>query len=392
MKPLAAAILLTLLSARPVLAAEVLVSASSWNVTGQDIALRLIFPKSAAQLLTQPGKPVPATEAVARYVLQRVHVEQDHVSCPTVDQGYDLGHIDPLFVGPGLFGFDILFHCPRPAGLLTLHNDALFDLPVTRIDAARIRLGSSSMSRLLSGERTLRIANGRLPAGSSAGTVFGLGWQHVLSSLVHLCTICGLFLCVRRRKELTFLALGVLAGYLLAALAATGWVIQPAPARAWDGFLVLLTAALLMGRTGEHRKPALGLGLAAGSAAAVAALRGQGDVALTLLGAGTFGFCLLWRAPWSHPAAWAVPAVALAGVDGFSLSSDLAPLGSAVSMHTPDILAFNIGAIAAVLTLFAATAAARRLLQRASFMKTAVLGDLLTASLAAVGAFHVLAV
>jgi len=396
----AAAILWWMLSTLPSFAAEPVVSASMWRASGQDVALRFTFPRRTAELLAAPGKPVPATEAVARYVLQRIVVEQDSVPCPAVDQGYDLGRIDTLYVGPDLFGFDILFRCPRADGSLALRNDALFDLSAPHIALASIRLGgAAAVSRLVtSADRTIRIGKGQAAKGSGAGTYMQLGSRHLLTSWVHWCTVCGLLLCARGRRELAFLASGILGGYLIAALAAgaSHFVLGPNGSQAWDGLLVLLTAALLMGRTtGELRKPAIGLAIVAGAGALVAVFRGYPDVALTLVGAGAFGSCMLylWHLGWDHPARWLAPALALGLVDGFALPSELAPLNSAIMIRTTDIWAFNVGAVGAVLALFAAVAAVRWLLLRyASFLKAPVFGDLLAASLAGLGAFYVLVV
>lgn len=397
---LAAALLALLLAPHLGRAAERIVSSAAWRTSGNEVGLRVLFPRSTALVLRQPGQPVPATEAVERYVFKRVHVQEGQVPCSPIDLGYDLGRIDPLYFGPDLFAFEIIFRCPHGTGTLTLRNDALFDLPVPHIGLASIRLNNApTVTRLLTpGSHTLQIIGGHPPAPSSAGAYAWLGAQHLFTDGLDLCAVCGLLITVRRRSELESLALGLLGGYLAAALAAgAGRFILGAPgAQAWEGAFVLFTAALLIGRTPSHlSRAALGLALTAGVAALVALLRGHGDVALTLVGAGAFGACLLtlWRTPGVAAARWALPALALGAVDGFTLPSELAPVRALAQVSTPDILAFNLGSVAAALVLFAGVAILRWLLERhASILKAPVMGDLLAASLAGLGAFYVLAV
>jgi hypothetical protein len=389
-----------MLSAQASRAGQPLASHAAWTVSGSAVTLRLTFPRTAAALLARPGQPVPATEAVGRYVLNTTKVTQDLRPCPAVDLGYDLGDVEPLFVGPALFGFEMQFRCPGTGGVLSLRTDALFDTTAEHVSLATVRVEDArAVSRLVTaGDRTLRVANGKLLDGRSPGTCAGLGLHHLLTSTVPLFSLAGLATCVRQRRELLWLALGCAGGYLAAALLAGlgHFDLAAGPVQAWNGLLVLLTAALVMGRgAGDLGRPSLGLAIVAGIAALVAAARGLTDVALALLGAGLSGFCLLhlWRTAADHPARWLAPGLLLSLVDGFWVPDILEPVLPLAQLQGADILAFNVGAAGTALAVLAAVAGGRWLLaRRASFRAHPVVGDLVAASLAGLGAFLVLAV
>lgn len=356
--------------AGPAGAADAVPAASIWRVSGPEVSLRFAFPRQYVRLLGQPGKPLPATEAVARQVLAQSLVEQDHRPCPAVDLGYDLGRIEPLYLGPELMGFEMLFHCPHAQGALVLREQALSNRGVPQLALAALYVGAApAVTRLVTGERGVEIAPGdtsRQPtAGSSALAYAWLGLRGLPGRGLHVLALGGLLLAVRRRGELAGLAAGLGAGYLAAAVAsaAGGWVLARGPEAAFDGALVLLTAALLMGRTtGELKKPAWGLAAVAGMGAALALLRGQTSIALALAGAGLSGFSLLWleSLPGVCAARFSLAGVALGGVDGFALPLAAAPLHALVPLPAAGALGYNTGAALAALTLMALLTALRR--------------------------------
>lgn len=389
-------------SAAPAGAAEVVASAAIWRVSGPEVSLRLAFPRDAVRLLGQPGKPLPATEAVARQVLAQSAVEQDHTPCQAVDLGYDLGRIEPLYLGPALSGFEMQFRCPHAQGSLVLREQALSGLTAPHLDVAAIYLGAAApVTVLAAGARGIELAAGKPAANSTLATYAGLGLVGLPGRLVCLATLGGLLLAVRQRAELIGLAAGVGAGYLAAGLmAAGGWVLARGPAAAFEGALVLFAAALVMGRaTGELRKPALGLAAVAGLCVLVALLRGQTAIALALAGAGLAGASLLSLESTSPVCAvrLALAGFALAAADGFALPLAAAPLHTLVPLPAAAALGYNTGAASAALLALALVTAlflqSRRWLgARAHLLDTPLLTDLAATALAAVGAFQVLTV
>jgi hypothetical protein len=389
--------MLTGLLPPPAFAAGPVVSAASWRVAGRDVTLRLAFPRPSTRLLGEPGKPPPATEAVARRVLAHSAVEQDGQPCPAIDLGYDLGRVDPLYLGPDLAGFEMLFLCPRDHGSLVLREDALSDLAVPHIGLASIRMGEAAPVMRLATGRTVQLPDGGRATASGLAAYAWLGMRGLPGRVLHLVTLAGLLCALRRRAELSGLATGLGAGYLAAALAAAGgWVLRSAPAAAFDGGLVLLAAALLLGRANrELRMPALGLALMAGCAAAAALLSGQWAVALALTGAGVSTFSLLWlrSLPGVCAARMALAGLALGAMDGLTLPSALGPIHSLVALPAAGALGYSAGSAAtALLVLVLLTLTRRWLGARARLLETPLLAELAAAVLAAVGAFEVLAV
>lgn len=394
--------MLTLMSslwaAAPACAADAIPEAAIWRVSGPEVSLRFAFPRGAARLLAQPGKPVPATEAVARLVLAKSAVEQDHKPCPAVDLGYDLGRVEPLYLGPALMGFEMLFHCPRDAGSLVLREQALADLGVPQLGLTTVYAGTSPpVTRLTAGERGVQLPAGQ-PKGSSAFVYAWLGMQGLPGRGLRVLALCGLLLAVRRRGELIGLACGVSAGYLAAGIAAAcGWVLAPGPAAAFDGALVLLAAALVMGRATApgDRKPALGLAAVAAVCALAALLRGQAPIAVTLAGAGLLSFSLLWleSLPGVCAARLALTGLALSAVDGFALPRAVAPLHTLVPLPAAGALGYNTGAAAAALLLLAVLTQLRRWAgTRARLVDAPLLADMAATALCCAGAFQALTV
>ncbi len=378
-------------------AGEQLASSSYWVVSGNAVTLRYTFPREIAMHLKKPGVPVITTAAIGRYVLARTSVRQDAAPCAAVDQGYDLGLVDPLYAGPDLYSFEILFHCAHAGGALTLRNDALFDLDRPHVGLANIRVGDAApVSRLVTrSHRETQIAGETPPAASGLLAYVALGTQHLFMQLVHWCTVCGLFLLARGRRDWSFLAAGILGGYVVAALLSGlgGWVLAPAPADAWDGFLVLLVAALFTARgLGSSRAAAVALATLCAITAAIAVVRGESAVAILLAGAGVFGAVVVgfWPELEPQPARWLIPAGVFGLMDGFFLASAFAPLHGIAAASATHLGAFNFGAaLAAFVMCFAAFLVRAAVRRYAAFLARPFFGDLLTAALAATGVFYV---
>ncbi len=380
------------------MAEEQLVSSEYWVIAGNAVTLRYTFPREVATHLNKPGMPIASIATIGRYVLERTSVRQDAAACAAVDQGYDLGLVDPLYAGPALYSFEILFHCPQASGSLTLRSNALFDLDRRHIGLADIRVGSAApVSRLVSGaHRETQVAGGTRAEASAPGAYMVLGAGHLFTRLVHWCTVCGLFLLARSRRDWAMLAAGISGGYLIAALLSgfDGWVLQEGPAEAWDGFLILLVAAFFTARgMGSSRAAAIALAVIAAITAAIAALRGETGIAIMLAGAGLSGVCVIgfWNEFESRPLRWVLPAGIFGLMDGFHLASAFAPLHGVVAVTAMHVGAFNVGATLAALVMFGVAFVVRAAaLRYARFLARPFFGDLLTAALAATGVFCVL--
>ncbi|HTY48212.1 MAG TPA: hypothetical protein VMB48_00815 [Steroidobacteraceae bacterium] len=282
--------------ARPVVAAPASVSYSTWIVSPGAVTLRLRLPAAGAARLTGSDIPVLTVQRLGAYLLGRTGVRSGGRDCPAIDQGYDLGKVDPLAVAPGLYGFEIMFRCPGPPGPLSLHDHVLFDRVPGHIDFARIeRGGQSSLALFTAGREQLQVPDtGALPA-AGIGRYLRLGALHLLGSPDRLCLLLGAMLLVRRRRDLGGLLLGLAAGYGLSLLAGVPDVMQPQPALtdAWVGFLVALLAVLLATRRfGGWNLLAAGLPAALAVLAVLAAARAP-RCALLLAGAALLAFGLL---------------------------------------------------------------------------------------------------
>src|SRR5262249_50186853 len=115
------------------------VSYTVWTVSSSSVLVKFLLPAPVARSLTGAEVPLLTTRKLGDYVLQHVEVEAAGGACPAVDQGYDLGKVDPLAVGADLYGFEILFRCAggTDSGLV-LHNHAVFALAPGHVDFARI--------------------------------------------------------------------------------------------------------------------------------------------------------------------------------------------------------------------------------------------------------------
>lgn len=391
------AALLLLLMAPQVPAAERGVGVSTWTVSGGNVGLRYTFPQTMTAALARPGKPSPAVGAVARYVLSRVSVRQQANACDTVDQGYDLGHVDARYAGPAVLSFEIFFRCPHDSGALVLRNDAFIELYPGQTGMAEVWVnGGPRVSRLLAaGGAAINIdAAGTLPPSSLASYV-GLGLKQAFSSILYLCMACALLLLVRDRTGLIALIGGLVVGCLAAAMAGGGgWFLQPEAAHALRGFLLLFAGALLAARhSGRSRAAAAGLMVATGVAAAALGLLGHGAAARGLLGAGIFGAAAVFSRSDELPWFMLLPGALIGAVDGFSLATLFSPLAAVFSVGTWHQLACNAGLLLGTLLILAAAGGARLALRRLTpFARAPVCRDLATASLAGVGAFFMLAV
>ena len=104
------------------------VSYSSWGLSGDTFIVRYLLPISDAERVAGTNIEVLVQQRLGVYLLAHLAVRAGSQDCPAIDQGYDIGKVDPLTVAAGLYGFEIFFRCPTgAAGNVVLENRALFD-------------------------------------------------------------------------------------------------------------------------------------------------------------------------------------------------------------------------------------------------------------------------
>lgn len=91
------------------------VSYSSWSLSGDTFIVRYLVPIGDAERVAGTDIEVLVQQRLGDYLLAHLAVQADGQDCPAIDQGYDIGRIDPLTVASGLYGFEIFFaaRCPR---------------------------------------------------------------------------------------------------------------------------------------------------------------------------------------------------------------------------------------------------------------------------------------
>ena len=318
------------------------VSYTVWTVSGSSVLLRFLLPTPVAQSLSGVDMPLLTTRKLGDYILQHVAVESAGRDCPAVDQGYDLGKVDPLAVGAGMYGFEILFRCPDTTGLV-LHNHAVFARAPGHIDFARIEQNGRAVEQIFTAGRE-RVPVDMRPAGF--GSYVRLGISHLPAD--KLCFLLGSLLLIRRRRESAHAFAALIAGYAVSlAGAAPGWVVpRPLLLEAFMGFMVALLAALLTLR--ELKRPRVATIGCPALLVALALLTGFTHAhwaALALFGAALFAGSLLSASEWLERS-WLLPLTIVGFLDGFALPSALAPLNLPQRSLLWMTAGFDIGAAA----------------------------------------------
>lgn len=321
------------------------VSYTVWTLSSSTVLLKFMLPAAVAQSLTGAQVPLLTTRKLGDYILQHVDVEAGGHACPAIDQGYDLGKVDPLAVGADMYGFEILFRCADgTARGLALHNHAVFALSPGHIDFARIERNGRSVEQLFTaGRERLPVGDPLRPAGFAS--YVRLGVMHLSFGLDRLCFLLGALLLVRTRREAGYAFGALLAGYAASLLtAATGWIVpRPALLEAFMGLMVALLAALITLRELQRPRVALmGCPALLAALALLTALTHAHWAALALFGGAVFAGSLLASA--GAGLSWLLPLGVVGFLDGFALPSALAPLNLPTRSQMWMTVGFDAGA------------------------------------------------
>ena len=371
------------------------VSYSTWTIAPDMITMQFVVPVSDAERLTNAKMPLLTTVKLQEYLLQHFSVTASGTSCPAIDQGWDLGKVDPLVVSPGLYGFEIFFRCPTKAtkGLL-LKNAALFDAIPGHVNFARIETADGAVEQLFTaGRQEVQVPQTGPVRNASIGRYVSLGFSHLWRSLDRICVLLGALLLLRSRRHATHLLIGLAAGYGISiAIAATGWVTPRITLiDAFVGILVALIAAEILARElPRARVAAGGAGVLLLLALVVWFVRGAFP-ALMLTGAALTagGFLLLSPTETDQPPMRTTVLVAFVGfLDGFVLPAQLVPVSVSARTAVPMLIGYDVGAVLGTALLFLLIAGVLLPVRRRQFvMPLSLANDLAAAVFGGLGVF-----
>jgi hypothetical protein len=365
------------------------VSYSTWIVSGNMVTLRYLLPVTVAQRLMGVELPVLTTQKLEDYLLQHQTVGSAGGDCPAIDQGFDLGRVDPLAVGPDLYGFEIFYRCKDPRRL-RLRNTALFDAAPGHVDFARIQMNGQSVAQLFTaGHQELALPDDRAVSPTSFAQYLRLGLKHILASADRCIFLLGALLLVRGRQDAAYLVAAVVSGYLLSVLVvSTGWVLPRLPRmEAFLGVLVALLGATIMQRELRSdagramRSPAILLLLVL-----LVALVRAPAAALAVLGAAAFAAGFL-----SRQTLWPCLVAMFTFLDGFVLPAVLGPAQLPPRTQTRMLLGFDLGATLIAVLLIGLVIGAWWLVRaRRLVAPRALVNDVCAACLCGLGSFWLL--
>jgi len=248
------------------------VSYSVWSLANQSVTLKFELPIDQARRLVGTDLPLLTVAKLRDYLIERVGVRSGGHDCPAIDQGYDLGRVDPLDVGPDLYGFEVVFHC-QALRELELRDAVLFDRVPSHVNFARIQVGPRFTEQLFTqSQQTLLVPTPAAVPAAGLGRYFDLSAAHVLTGLDHWCVLLLLLLLsARLGASLLATVAGLTLGYALALVIALGGWLEPRPAMQEAALGLLAVGGALARPAGLARSP---LCLAALLAAAFAFIDG----------------------------------------------------------------------------------------------------------------------
>jgi hypothetical protein len=352
------------------------VSHSVWRISKDEVILQVSFPKVQGESLKGELNPL-SVENLGKYVLERVSVTAGGDRCPPVDQGYDLGEVDPLALDPSLYGFEIIFSCPadNSAGVgvgagvaaeLTLHNGLFFAEQPTHIDFASIvKDGLRVADTFTASRQFMSVPRNAALTGTGRGRFARLGLSHIWRSADQWLALGGLLLILRGRNWPAAAIAGV-SGYLIAAAAVTAGGLIPFEhaAGVGMGLVVAGLAVVLVSRAVNDTKIlSRVLAIAGIVSGAVAWFSHRPDATLLLL-----GFGVAAAATVRLPAHSSVPGTSIALlyglIDGLALPTDFVRLQIWGDLSAKDSLVFGAGALLGVSLLMVLLASTFWLLRK----------------------------
>jgi len=371
------------------------VSYSTWTITPELIEMRFLVPASDAEHLTNAQMPLLTTVKLQDYLLKHFSVTASGKPCPAIDQGWDLGKVDPLVVAPGMYGFEIFFRCPaKETTGLVLKDAAFFDAIPGHVNFARIATTGASVEQVFTAARQeVEVPQSGPVRNASLVRYISLGFSHLWRSLDRLCVLLGALLLLRSSRRATLILGGLAAGYAFSIpIAAAGWV---APRMvlidALVGVLVAVIAAEIIAREGARaRVTAVGVGALLLSALVLYFVRGPFPATM-LAGAALAAGGFLIISPTEHDQSdtrMAGLAAFLGFLDGFVLPSALVPVSLTARTVAPMLIGYDLGAILGASVLFLLVAGVMLLLSRRQLvMPFALANDLAAAVFAGLGVF-----
>ena len=380
-------ILVSILASQALQAQTRSVSESAWIITRDQVTVREIIPVSDARRLSPAGRPPPSNEQLAAYVLQHLGVKSLGSTCEAVDQGYDIGRVNALAVGPGLYGFEIIFHCLNQTPPVL--SNSVLQQATEHIDYAHVEMDGTRLEQVFTVRHpTIDLSASPAPAGFFSYAE--LGARHVALSWPRLCFLMGLLLLIKSRRDGWVAAAALSCGYAVALLIPMTDRVPRMPAlESAIGLLVALCAAQwVASRIPASNWPSLCMA-AALAILSVAIGRGMEEMPWTLLGAAVFSGGLLILSVRQ-------PAVALMGLpllfgllDGVVLAGDYARLQLWPEFRAWPQMSFNLGALSVELGIMALCVAGMmrwgRSRRRAVYGPVA--GEVAATALAGLGAF-----
>lgn len=362
------------------------VSHSVWVIAGDQVTVREIIPAAEARRLKPTGLP-PSNEELAAYLLEHLGVNSQGSACQAIDQGYDLGRVNTLAVGPGLYGFEIIFHCPH-ATPPVLSNSVLQQVP-EHIDYAHIEWEGARSQQVFSARR-FHLDLSAPPASAGFSTYATLGARHVVRSGQRLCFLLGLMLLIKSRREGWIAALALSCGYGAALVIPIADQVPRMPAlESAIGLLVALCAAQwVAGRISVS--PRAGWGITAALALVCVAIgRGMGEIPWGLMGAALLSGSLLILSSRRPIVALMCFPLLFGLLDGVVLAGDYARLQMWPEFQVVPQMSFNLGALFVELGIMAVLLGGKawwgRSRRRAQYSPLA--GEVAATALAGLGAF-----
>jgi hypothetical protein len=371
------------------------VSYSTWTVAGNMVTLRFLLPVREAQRLMGVGVPTLTMSKLEDYLLQHETVDSSGGACPAIDQGFDLGRVDPLAVGSDLYGFEIFYRCKDPRQLV-LRNSALFGRAPAHVNFARIQIRGQTVEQLFTVQhQALSLPDGAAVPAAGLAAYLRLGFSHLIGSAADWCLLLAALLLVRNRREVGYVFLALLSGYLLAtAMAATGWVLPRLPLlESFMGMLVaLLGAAIAQGEVERPRLISIGWPGLLLLLAVVTMFRAPWAIWALLGGAVlSAGFLVLSRELGDRPVIWPGLVAVFAFLDGFVLPAVLPPAQLPPWTRLRIMVGFDLGALLFDAMLLAVVMGAWLLLRSRRFvMPRPLVNDFCAAALSGLGTFWLL--